>query len=136
MKKARHIAARSMTLEDAKGKVRIYMDAGKGDGSAVICLFGEDGRSIQISSSPDGGLHISLLGKRSTVSATLGMTADEDAGISIRDRRGLLGTMLGSVLDPGVHRLVIFRDGQPYWSTPSPEKGTRRKGKTWKEQKG
>ena len=115
---AKHITARSIILEDAKGKARIYMDAGDGNGYATICLFGEGDRSIQISTSPEGGLHISLLGKRSTVSATLGMTKDEDAGLSIRDRRGLLGTMLGSVLDSGEHRLILFRGGQPYWSTP------------------
>lgn len=117
--KGRHIIARSITLKDPKGKTRIYLDAGTGDGYATICLFGEDDRSIQISTSQDGGLHISLLGKRCTVSATLGMTAEEDAGLSIRDRRGLLGTMLGSVFDPGVHSLALFRDGQPYWSTPT-----------------
>jgi hypothetical protein len=125
--KGRHLIARSIALKDAKGKTRIYMDAGSGDGYATICLFGQGDRSIQISTSTDGGLHISLLGKRCTVSATLSMTADEDAGLSIRDRRGLLGTMLGSIFDSGAHRLVVFRDGQPYWSTPGPQKRKGRK---------
>jgi hypothetical protein len=122
--KPKHITARSITLEDANGKPRIFMDAGDGDGYVTICLFGEGDRSIQISTSPEGGLHISLMGQRSTVSATLGMTADEDAGLSIRDRQGRLGTMLGSTFhpDPGEHRLILFRDGQPYWSTPRQKK--------------
>jgi hypothetical protein len=47
--KHKHIVARSITLEDAKGKPRIFMDAGSGGGYATICLFGEDDRSIQIS---------------------------------------------------------------------------------------
>jgi hypothetical protein len=125
--RAKHLTARSISLQDAKGKTRIYMDAGNGNGYATICLFGEEGRSIQVSTSPEGGLHVSLLGKRGMVSATLGMTKDEDAGLSIRDRRGLLGTMLGSVLEPGEHRLILFRSGQPYWSTPRLPSRRRRK---------
>lgn len=117
-KKQKHIVARSITLEDAKGKPRIFLDAGDGDGFVSICLFGQDDRSIQISTSPEGGLHISLFGKRETVSASLGMTPDEDAGLSIRDRKGRMGTMLGSTFGTGEHRLVLFRDGQPFWSTP------------------
>jgi hypothetical protein len=95
------------------------MDAGDGDGQVFICLFGQDDRSIQISTSPEGGLHISLLGQRCTVSASFGMSPDEDAGLSIRDRKGRMGTMLGSTFHTGEHRLVLFRDGQPFWSAPS-----------------
>jgi hypothetical protein len=120
--KPKHIVARSITLEDAKGTPRIFMDAGSGDGYVTICLFGEDDRSIQISTSPEGGLHISLHGERSKVTAALGMTADEDAGLSIRDRQGRLGTMLGSTFHPGEHSLVLFRDGQRCGSTAKPTK--------------
>jgi len=123
----KHIIARAITLQDAKGKPRIFMDAGDGDGCVTIALFGENDRSIQISTSPEGGLHISLLGKRSTVSATLGMTPDEDAGLSIRDRKGLLGTELGSEFQTGEHRLVLFREGQPYWSSPRQSKQQRKR---------
>ena len=107
--RAKHITGHSITLTDAKGKARIHMDAGNGDGLATICLFGESGRSIQISTSPDGGIYISLLGQRCKVSATLGMTADESAGLTILDRRGRLGSMLGAVFDSKEHRLVVFR---------------------------
>lgn len=120
--KPKHITARSITLKDAKGQSRIFMDAGDGDGCVSICLFGENDRSIQISTSAEGGLHISLFGQGSKVSATLGMTNDEDAGLSIRDRQGLLGTMLGSTLEPGEHGLVVFQNGQPFWCTPKPSK--------------
>jgi|SRR5579872_237162 len=125
-RKSKHITARSLTLEDAKGKPRIFMDAGDGDGCVSICLFGEGDRSIQISTSPEGGLHISLIGRRSTVSATFGMTPDENAGLCIRDKQGRLGTMLGSSFHAGEHRLVLFRDGQPYWSAPAPLKQKQR----------
>jgi len=127
IQKAKHLIARSITLEDAKGKPRIFMDAGNGDGYVTICLFGQDDRSIQISTSPEGGLHISLMGKLQTVSATLGMTANEDAGLSILDKRGRLGTMLGSTFHTGEHRLVLFHEGQPCWSTPKPVKPKRGK---------
>jgi hypothetical protein len=123
----KHLTARSITLEDAKGKPRIFMDAGNGDGDVTICLFGEHDRFIQISTSKEGGLHISLLGQSCTVSATLGMTPDEDAGLSIRDRQGKLGTMLGSILHPGEHRLELFRNGQPGWSAPLPVKRKKQK---------
>jgi hypothetical protein len=73
-KKPKHIVARSITLEDAKGKPRILLNAGDGDGLVSICLLGQDGRSIQISTSPEGGLHISLFGTNQKVSASLGMT--------------------------------------------------------------
>ena len=121
-----HLTARSLTLEDAQGKRRIFLDAGNGDGRVTICLFGEHDRSIQISTTPAGGLHISLLGQRGTVSTTLGMTPDEDAGLSIRDRQGRLGTMLGSNFQTGEHRLVLFRDGQPCWSAPHPVRRKKR----------
>jgi hypothetical protein len=116
--KAKHITARSISLLDSKGKPRILMDAGNGDGYVRICLFGENDRSIQISTSPEGGLNISLLGKRSKVSASLGMNSNENAGLCIRDRKGLLGTMLGSIFETGEHQLVLFREGQQHWSTP------------------
>jgi hypothetical protein len=128
-RKPKHLTARSITLEDAKGKPRIFMDAGDGDGCVTICLFGDDDRSIQISTSPEGGLHISLMGQRSKVTATLGMTPDEDAGLSIRDRQGRLGTMLGSTFHTGEHRLVLFHDGQPCWSTPAPLKQKQKRKK-------
>lgn len=119
---AKHITARSITLKDAKGKARIFMDAGDGSGHAAICLFGEHDRTIQICTTPEGSLHIELHGQRSIVSAALGMTPEEDAGLSIRDRKGRLGTMLGSTFRTGEHSLVLFRDGQPGWSTPKLKK--------------
>jgi len=122
-----HLTARSLTLEDAQGKRRIFLDAGNGDGRVTICLFGEHDRSIQISTTPAGGLHISLLGQRGTVSTTLGMTPDEDAGLSIHDRQGRLGTMLGSSLPDGEHRLMLFQDGRHHWRTPQPVKPKKRK---------
>ena len=123
----KHLTARSLTLEDAQGKPRIFLDAGNGDGRVTICLFGEHDRSIQISTTPAGGLHISLLGQRGTVSTTLGMTPHEDAGLCIHDRQGRLGTMLGSSLPDGEHRLMLFQDGRHHWSTPQPVKPKKRK---------
>lgn len=124
-KKPRHITARSIALVDATGKTRVLLDAGSADGHASICLFAKDGRSIQISTQPNGGLVIALLGKRCV--ATLGVNADEDGQLTISDRRGLLGTTLGSVYEPGQHRLTLFHKGRPYWSTPRPRKQWKKK---------
>lgn len=118
-KKPKHIVARSILLQDAKGQNRIFMDAGNGDGLVCICLYGQNGRSIQICTEPDGRLGISVLGEGATVSANLGMEADESAVLSLTDREGRLGTVLGSGFPKGEHRLALFRDGQPYWSAPS-----------------
>lgn len=116
--KGEHIVARSITLEDAKGTPRIFMDAGDGDGYATICLFGEGERSIQICTAPDGGLYISLLGQRCASSATIAMTADEKAGLSILDDKGQHGSLVGSLSPSGEHKVVLCREGMPVWSAP------------------
>jgi hypothetical protein len=124
-RKPKHITATSITLTDAQGKPRIFMDAGDGNGPASICIFGKEERSIQIQASPDGVLSIALLGSR--FGASLVVSPESDAGLSIRDRDGRLGTMLGSVYEQGKHQLVLFEDGQPVWSSakaaqPKPKK--------------
>jgi len=126
-RKPKHITATSITLEDAQGKPRIFMDAGDGNGPASICIFGKDERSIQIQASPDGVLSIALLGNR--FGASLAVSPENDAGLSIRDRDGRLGTMLGSVYEQGKHQLVLFQDGQPVWSSAKPRKAKRGKSK-------
>jgi len=124
-KKAKHIVARSIELKDAKGKTCIYMDAGSGDGFSTICLFSNDERSIQISTSPEGSLHICLEGKK--CSAAFGMTSKENAGLSIRDKNGLLGTELGAAFDSDEHSLTLFRKGQVHWTTrQQPQKKSKK----------
>ena len=125
--KDKHITARCLTLVDAKGKPRISMDAGDGDGYAAISLWGEDGRSIQISTEPGGGLHICLFGKSGKASAGIGITSKESAGLSFSDREGRLGTLLGTVQDSNEHALVLFRNGQRYWSSLKPKLQKRKK---------
>ena len=117
-RKPKHITGNSITLEDAQGKPRIFMDAGDGNGPASICIFGKDERSIQIQASPDGVLSIALLGTR--FDASLVVSPENNAGLSIRDRDGRLGTMLGSVYEQGKHQLVLFENGQPVWSSAKP----------------
>ena len=123
----KHITASSITLVDAKGKPRIFMDAGDGSGPASICVYGKEERSIQIQASADGVLSIALLGSR--FDASLAVSPNNDAGLSIRDRDGRLGTMLGSSYEPGKHQLVLFEDGQPVWSSAKPHKAKRGKSK-------
>ncbi len=122
-RKPKHITATSITLTDAQGKPRIFMDAGDGNGPASICIFGKEDRSIQIQASPDGVLSIALLGSR--FGASLAVSPENDAGLSIRDRDGRLGTMLGSVYEQGKHQLVLFENGQPIWSSAKPRKAKR-----------
>ena len=124
-KKPKRITARSIAVVDATGKTRILMDASSADGCASICLFAKDGRSIEICTQPNGTLLIALHGRRCL--ATLSVNAGEDGGLSIRDRGGRLGTTLGSVFESGQHRLTLFHDGQPYWSTPRPPKQKKKR---------
>lgn len=124
-RKPKHISASSITLVDALGKPRIFMDAGDGSGPASICVFGKEERSIQITASPDGVLSIALLG--SCFGASLAVSPENDAGLSIRDRDGRLGTMLGSVYEQGKHQLVLFENGQQVWSSAKPGKVKRKK---------
>jgi hypothetical protein len=124
-RKPKNITAQSITLLDTTGKPRIVMDAWGEDVYAHICLFAKDGKSIQISTQPNGALVIALQGKR--CGATLSLDAGGDGGLSIRDREGLLGTMLGSILVPGQHGLTLFHGGQPYWSSPEPPKQKKKK---------
>ena len=114
-KRAKHIVARSIELKDAKGKTRIFMDAGDGKGYSTICLFSNGDRSIQIAVTPEGSLHISLEGNKSF--AGFNMSATEDACLNIRDKNGLLGTELGATFDSGEHNLTVFRNGQIHWTT-------------------
>jgi len=122
--KPKHIVARSVTLKDAKGKTRIFMDAGDGDGYATICLFGEGKQSVEIASSRDGGVYISLYGASQKVSAVFSILPDEKAGLQIRDADGRLGTVLGTDLQSGEHHLTVYRNGKVSWTT----KGKRKRG--------
>jgi len=126
-RRPKHITATSITLEDAQGKPRIFMDAGDGICPASICIFGKEGRSIQIQAAPDGVLSIALLGSR--FGASLVVSPENDAGLSIRERDGRLGTMLGSIYEQGQHQLVLFQDGQPVWSSAKLQKAKRGKSK-------
>ena len=118
-KRPKRITARSITLEDAKGNPRIFMDAGDGDGNVEICLFGDGGHSIQISTSSKGGLHILLSGQKGQDSAVLGMNSDGDAGLIIHDRKGLPGSRLGPIAGSCEQALTLFKGGKPVWSTPN-----------------
>ncbi|MBN8419287.1 MAG: hypothetical protein J0L73_10250 [Verrucomicrobia bacterium] len=126
-RKPKHITASSITLVDALGKPRIFMDAGDGNCPASICIFGKEERSIQLQASADGALSIALLG--SHFGASLAVSPENDAGLSIRDRDGRLGAMLGSVYEQGKHQLVLFQNGQPVWSSAKPGKAKRGKSK-------
>lgn len=127
--KKKILEANAIHLYDTTGKLRIMLDAGDESGFASINLFSTTGKSIQISTQPDGSVAISLMGKRCTAHATLALSHDEAAGLHLSDREGKLGTTIGAVFDE-THRLMLFDGGQPYWRTPKPKKrrATKRTG--------
>jgi len=112
---AKHIIASSLSLVDTNGKTRISMDAGDGDGYAVICMFGEDNSTIQISTSPDGGVHISL--QKDGSSIALGIMTHDTGGLSIVRNGGI--SIIG--MNEGKHA-VIIKDDNTDWKTPKSKK--------------
>jgi hypothetical protein len=125
--KPKHIVARSIDLVDAKGNLRIHMDAGNGDGYALIWMLGEDGRSIQISTQPNGSMGVTVYGPRCTAFGTLGMSPDGRSGLHISDSQGRLGALLGSPPGKDDFRLMLFSDGQHQWSSAKSTKPKRKK---------
>lgn len=125
--KPQEIVARRLMLVDSKGEPKIYLDAEDEGGSAVICVFGKDGRAIQISAESDGRLSVYLHGTEGRVSAGIGMTPSDSAGLSISDKEGRLGTVLGTMEDSDEHGLRLFREGRPVWSSAKPKAPKRKK---------
>jgi hypothetical protein len=118
-KKRKIIEANCIHLLDEAGNVKISLDAGGEDGYAAICLFAKDGKSIQISTQPDGSLSIALFGKRCTNHAILSMAENESTGLDLRGRDGKLGAILAEEPDTLTHRLLLFKNGEHFWSTPT-----------------
>ena len=120
--KRRHITANSITLLDSTGKQRIILNAGGDDGYAVIGLYANDGKSVQISSDPDGAVQLAVFGKQCRSHISIHIGADEAGHISISNSDGKPGTIIGEEPKTGIHRLVLFKKGQHFWSTPSGKK--------------
>jgi len=122
IKRSKNIRANSITLVDSDGRTRITLDAGGKDGFASICLFAKDGKSVQISSQPEGAIVIEVAGRRHTSHISIGLSDDERGRIWISDSSGRLGTILGEEPGTSTHRLLLFKDGQHFWQTPSGKK--------------
>lgn len=112
------ISANRISLYDEKGNLRILLDAGGEEGFAAISLFGKDRQRIQISVQPDGSVGIELGGNNGKTVAAVGVTAQNESGISLHNDQGELGTLLGADIlsaEPGrrrQHTLRLFKDGQ------------------------
>lgn len=118
-KRAGHIRARSITLVDSQGRPRIWLDAGGRDGLASICLFANDGANVQISAQPDHAVSIQVFGRECQSHIVIGISGDDRGLMMISDHNGKLGTVLGEEPGTSTHRLMLFKDGQHYWQTPS-----------------
>jgi hypothetical protein len=127
-KKPKVITANAIVLKDDEGKPRIIMDAGHGKWGASIVLHAKDGKSIQISEQPDGLISIAVLGKDCRSQISIGILGDERGGIQISDSKtGKLGTILGEEPGTSTHRLLLFKNGQHFWQTPSGKKNGGKK---------
>jgi hypothetical protein len=115
--RAKHIVAQSITLKDSRGKTRIYMDSSSAPGFATICLFGDDGRAIELSANPDGGLHISIHDGTGKVTAGLAIQSDDRVTLHLYNHRSGTRTELGSGSSDGSHSLTIYHHGKLAWTT-------------------
>jgi hypothetical protein len=122
-KRSKCIKANSIVLTDSEGKTRIVLDAGEKDGYARIILFAKDGKSIQISSQPEGAIQIILFGKKFQSHAGISIGAKGEGSIFITNKEGKLGTVLGEEPETKTHRLILFKNGQHFWNTPSGKEG-------------
>jgi hypothetical protein len=89
-KRSKCIKANSIVLTDSEGKTRIVLDAGEKDGYARIILFAKDGKSIQISSQPEGAIQIILFGKKFQSHAGISIGAKGEGSIFITNKEGKL----------------------------------------------
>ena len=122
-KKQKTIIANSIVLKDAKGQPRIVMNAGDGEKDVYICLYANDGKGIQISTQPEGAISIMVMGKDCRSRIAIGLSADERGSIHISESKGgKLGTILGEEPGTSTHRLLLFKNGQHFWQTPSGRK--------------
>jgi len=108
-----HIEARSITLVDSKGEPRIILDAGGDDGYAHINLFSSN-NGLEISAQPDGAVLISFFG-----SPNIGKLTISDKGMLLLDHDGKLGISIGDIFEDGTQSVVVYKDGQSVWRSPS-----------------
>jgi hypothetical protein len=127
IKRTKHIKANCISLMDSEGRTRIVMNADGKDGAAYISLFAKDGKSIQISSQPNGAIGIHIGGRKIPNLITIGLSADESGTILISDKSGKLGTVLGEEPRTSTHRLLLFKNGKHFWNTPTGKKQHRKK---------
>jgi hypothetical protein len=119
VKNRRVLKANSIILSDDEGRPRIILDAGGGKIEPNIVLLGRDDKSIQISSQPNGGIGIMVLGRHCTSHISIGLWPDERGTIEISNTNGKLGTVLGQEPDTSTHRLMLFKNGNHFWNTPT-----------------
>jgi len=122
--KVKDIVARSITLTDSKGKAKIYLGVSDGPTHSTICIFGDGGRSIQISADAEGGLCINLNNGAHKVIAGICISADDAVGIGLYDHRSGTSTEMGSDGTGLPHHITMRHHGKVNWTT---RKKTQRK---------
>ena len=120
--KAKDIVARSITLKDSKGKTRIYMGVDGATAYSTICLFGDRGRSIELSVNPEGGLYIRLHDGTDKIVAALGITSNDRVGLCLYDHRSGTRTYFGSDKAGLPHHITLHHHGKVHWTTRKPRR--------------
>jgi hypothetical protein len=114
-KKPKDIVARSITLQDSKGRTRIYMHAD--DDHTVIALYGKDGQSVQIADAPDGWLGMDIHDATGKVAIALSIRGEGRPGLSIMDHRSGMMSLIGACGDSPMHEVSIFQHGKLRWTS-------------------
>ncbi len=115
--KLKDIVARSITLKDSKGETRMYLAVHDDPVYSTICLFGEHGRSIQISADHEGGLYISLGETNGKLGAALAVSSQDRVGLGLYDHRSGTRTEMGSTTKSGPHHITLHHHGKVNWTT-------------------
>jgi hypothetical protein len=114
--KAKDIVARSLSLVDSKGKTRIFMGVFD-KGHAQISVYGARNRAIDISADNEGGIYISLQDDSGKSALGLGISADDQIGISVLDHSSGGRIRLGSDGKGKSPEIALFHNGKLHWST-------------------
>jgi hypothetical protein len=115
MKKPKDIVARSITLKDSKGRMRVFMNAG--DDYTVIALYGKNGQSVQIANGPDGWLGMDIHDSTGKVAIGLSIRADGKPGLSIMDHRSGMMSLIDAQQDSPAHEVSVFQHGKIHWTS-------------------
>ena len=112
-----HIDCTGLTVRDREGNPRIHLDASS-DGYPFIRMSGRGGATIELAIDDDRP-GIILREKNGHTSIVLTVQGEDHPVLSLLNKKGEFMASLSCWDDPNEVSAVIFRNGQPVWSSPT-----------------